>query len=191
MKNTWWEKLQKDYQYFSTPSLEIIAGFILAKKVESIFEGACGSGYFPTLLRQLGYQGKYLGSDYADIFLEAAKEHNPSEEFIEVDLTKNISLDNKTYDTALVNHGLESVYPYKHTFEELKRITRRFIIINTWVTLVDINNNIRWEENKGMVNTYNKAEWYQTLKDVGLNIYLDAEIRDDKNRYNHLFILTI
>jgi len=85
MDKTYWDKnCGKQYQYCEERDIDFVCDLIIGE-CQSVFETATGSGIFPTVLRKKGFSGKYLGSDYCEIFLEGAKENNPQEEFIEVD----------------------------------------------------------------------------------------------------------
>ena len=194
MKETYWDKtkLDKNYHYEENFVLQSIVHFILNNECESVFEAAVGSGIIPTMLRKRGFAGRYLGSDYCSCFLKAAKENNQLEQFIEADLANEISLPDKSFDVSVVNHGLDYVYPYKTALEELKRITRHFVIITFWQGFIE-KNSIRFNEEKGwQVNNYEKEEWERTLKEVGLTKFIDAEFftyQGKTQRYNHLIIL--
>lgn len=192
-EKTFWDNLGQDYQFRPTQTLEMIVGFILNNKPDSVFEASTGTGILPTMLRNNGYAGSYLGSDYCDVFINHAKANNPTEKFVEVDLFKPIGIEDNSHDIFVVHHGMDYVYPYKPAFEELARITKKFVIITLWRPFVE-SNQIRFTEASGWnVNDYERDEWYQAIQDAGLEIYVDAEINEfndkyQKQVYNHLFI---
>ena len=113
MTKTYWDKLGSEYQFYSTPTLEFIANFIMQKKLCKVFEASCGTGYFVKLLRNLGYEGGYHGSDYCESFLSSAMGNNPKELFTKVNLLDNIPVANNVFDICVVHHGLDYVYPYR------------------------------------------------------------------------------
>ena len=195
-KKTYWDNLGQEYQFISTQTLQMIVGFILDNKPESIFEASTGTGILPTMLRRNGYQGSYLGSDYCDAFLKHAKANNPDEDFMKTNLYKPIGTNDKQFDVSVVHHGMDYVYPYKLAFEELKRITKKYVIITIWREFID-ENNIKFNE-KGdwNVNDYQADEWYKTIEEVGLKVVVDAEIKEFNHKYqkyvyNHLFVLQV
>ncbi len=194
MQKTYWDNLGDNYQFYSTPTLNMIAGFIIANQCRKVFEASCGTGYFIKILRDIGYKGGYHGSDYCDSFLKSAMFNNPDEIFTKVDLSKNIPISGSVFDAAVVHHGLDYVHPYRTAFQELKRISRKYVIITLWQGF-EKENNIRFNEKGGWnVNIYSGDEWYDEIKNTGLEIVVDAVINEwnekyGKRVYNHLFIL--
>jgi ubiquinone/menaquinone biosynthesis C-methylase UbiE len=195
-QKTYWDNLRQDYQYVSTQTLQMIVGFILDNKPESVFEASTGTGILPAMLRRNGYKEKYLGSDYCENFIKHAKANNPKESFVEIDLYEPIGMENNSFDISVVHHGIDYVYPYKLAFEELKRITKKYVIITIWREFVD-KNLIRFNEKGGWnVNDYEASEWYKMIEDVGLEVVVDAKITEfnekyGKEVYNHLFVLQV
>ncbi|MCK5591803.1 MAG: hypothetical protein KAI72_07590, partial [Candidatus Pacebacteria bacterium] len=88
MQKTFWDGLKQQYQFHSTPTLELIAGFIIANKCKRVFEASCGTGYFIKILRDAGYGDKFLGTDYCDCFIESASQNNPKDVFAKIDLSE-------------------------------------------------------------------------------------------------------
>lgn len=190
------ENLGKGYQFNSTPTIDYEIQFILNNNISSVFECATGTGIIPKLLRAKGFQGKYLGSDYSDVFLGHAKENNGMEVFTRVDLGSKIEIESKSYDCSIIHHGLDYVYPYEEAMNELSRITRGYVIFCLWQPFDD-KNSIKYNEaGKWNVNRYEKKEWYDTLKKYFSRIIFDGEITEwnevyQKQVYNHLFILKV
>ena len=195
-----WGYTGKNYQFYETKALRKILEFVLVQGCDSLFEGAVGSGFFPTMLRGGGYKGKYLGSDFCKKFLNEARTNNPKEKFIKVDLLKKIPLEDDAFDISVVHDGLNYIYPYENTFKELKRITKRYVVI----TLCHI---LREKQDIGYIfpqpkghrwhgNHYSAKEWYATLKKCGYKIVNDCIINDvieltGKKSQHQLFILQV
>ena len=175
--DTYWDSLDKSYQYREMGDTRHIVNTIIEDKTESVLECSVGSGILITLLRKYGYDGIYLGSDYCDAFLNSAQENNPDEKFMEIDLSGSISLPYKSYDTVVVRHGLEYVFPYDVALAEMKRIAKKFVIIGLWVDFKN-GNDIRFTEERGWnVNYYDRKQFYDTIEKLGYNIVED-EIKD-------------
>jgi len=194
MKQTYWDNLGREYQFYSTPTLEMIVGFILSNGCCKVFEASSGTGHFIKTLRHAGYRGEFIGSDYCESFLNSSKENNREEEFVLADLSDDLLFGDNQFDISVVHHGLDYVYPYQKAFKELKRISNDFVAITLWQPFIE-KNEIRFnEEGKWNVNCYEREEWYETLKNAGYHILVDAEISEwnqkyQKQVYNHLFIL--
>jgi len=197
MQKTYWDKLGKNYQFYTTATLEMIAGFCLSKDVDGIFEASCGTGYFVKLLRDMGYKWGYVGSDYCDCFVEWAGQNNPNEEFHKnINLLKELPYPNEHFDISVVHHGMDYVYPYRTALTELKRVSSKYVVITLWQQFSDGNRIGFTEKNGWNVNIYDKQEWYDEIKEAGYSIHTDAEIMEynekyDKMVYNHLFILKV
>ena len=171
--DTYWDTLDKSYQYREMGDTRYMVDTIIKDKAESVFECSVGSGILITLLRKYGFKGDYLGSDYAEIFLNHAKENNPDETFMEADLSNIIDLPDNSYDVVAVRHGLEYVFPYDIALAEMKRIAKRYVLIGFWVDFTS-GNQIRF--NKGgrwNVNYYDKKQFYDTLDKLGYEIIED------------------
>lgn len=185
---TYWDTLNRTYNYKETPDLDYLTDFI-NRNCQSIVEFSTGAGIIPTMLRNRGWRGLYTGTDYCDSFLGWAKENNPEEKFIKEDLLGEISLGDNYTDACVVHHGMEYVYPYKLALEEMKRIAKKYVLITFWVPF-GTKNEIRFnEEGKWNVNFYEREEFYKTLEEVGLKIVREVTFKD--THYNHLLILEV
>lgn len=195
MKDTYWDEIADfgpDYHYEESVDTEILVSLIL-KRCNSVFECSVGTGIIPAMLRNAGFKGDYLGSDYAEKFIQSAQSHNPDEQFIFVDLFAPIPLPDNSYDCCVVHHGLDYVYPYRLALEELKRVAKKYIFITFWVGFPDNDeNNIRFnEEGKWNVNYYSKTEFYKTLEELNLEVEQDIEMLGSDKKYNHILILKV
>jgi len=182
---TIWDECGQLYQYTEFKDLKFIVDEVI-KNCDSVFEGACGTGILPTMLRKYGFKGDYLGSDYVDNFLSHAKANNPNEKFIQIDLLKPIPLADNSFDAFVVRHGMEHIYPYENTLREMKRIAQKKIILSFWVDF--INRNFIKDQNFD-VNHYDKKEYYDTIKKAGLEIIDDRYIMNENKVNNHILIL--
>ncbi len=194
MELTYWDTLSTDYHFFETDDTKYLVDKIIDLDIKSLFEGSVGSGTIPNSLRKKGWEGIYLGSDYCEMFLKAAKENNPDENFIEVDFLKPIPLPNNCYECSVVRHGLEYVYPYELALKELKRISSKYVLIDFWVPFFDDRpNQIRFNYEKGWnVNFYNKKEFLDTLSRVGLEIEEDVVVENSHdNKSNYIYLLSV
>lgn len=196
MQEIYWDRLAKDYQFYSTPTLEFIANFIINREFNKVFEASSGTGYFIKLLRGYGYKGEYTGSDYCDTFINASRLNNPDERFIKVNLMNKIAIAENDFDVSVVHHGIDYVYPYKKAFKELKRISSKYVVMTLWRAFVDDNHIGFTEEGGWNVNDYEKKEWYKEIDKAGYKIIIDADIKEwnakyQKIVYNHLFILQV
>ena len=195
-QKTYWDNLGPGYQFYSTSTLEMIGGFILANKCQSVFEASTGTGYFPKLLRDSGYMGEYLGSDYCDSFLGWARENNPKENFIKIDLGQELPVSVSRVDVSVVHHGLDYVYPYRTALKELARVSKKYVVVTLWQKF-DKDNHIRFTKQGGWnVNIYRAEEWYDEISSIFKNIIVDAEIVEWNDKYskfvyNHLFVLQV
>ena len=189
-KPTIWDGCGQSYQYKEYADLKFIVDEIL-KDGSSVFEGATGTGMFPTMLRKYGFKGRYLGSDYVDTFLEHARANNPNEQFMKVDLINAIPLPDKSYDYFIVRHGMEHVYPFDTFFAEAKRITRKKVILSFWIDLKE-NTQIRYnEEGKWNVNYYSRKEFFDCAAKGGLVLVAEPKILCENNVTSHLYIFEV
>lgn len=175
-KNVWKERGEKYHFFETTPVYEFLSGFI-EKECESVFEGAVGSGSFPAILRKNGWKGKYLGSDYSEKFLESALINNPYEDFVFQDLKDTIKQEDNSFDCCVVINGIDYIYPYQPVIQELKRVAKKYIIIDLWQDFLPEKRIHFNEEYKWGVNTYDYKEWYQMIEDLDLKIIVDADIK--------------
>jgi len=189
-ENTYWDKnCGKLYQYNETKAIDEVCNLII-KNCESVFEASCGSGIIPTVLRKKGFKGKYVGSDYCQVFLTGAKENNPTEEFIEVDLSQPIPLLDNSFDCCVVNHGLEYVYPYELALSELKRIATKFIFLVFWIDFTE-KDLIRFnEQGSWQVNYYSRQKFYATLKKLNLEPIV-SHLINNNGKINYLYIFNL
>lgn len=175
--DTYWDTLPSSYHYGETFDTRHIVDTIINDKVESVFECSVGSGSLITLLRKYGFKGDYLGSDYCNVFLNHAIKNNPREAFIEADLSTTINVPDKTYDVVVVRHGLEYVYPYDTALAEMKRIAKKYVIIDLWIPFANVTQ-IRFTEEGGWnVNYYDRKEFYDTIEKLGYTI-IEDEAKD-------------
>lgn len=190
-EKTYWDDLSPTYHYEENRELKFLVDF-LAANANSVFEAAVGSGIIATMLRKAGWKGIYLGSDYADTFITGAKNNNPEEAFIKVDLREKIdNVVDKSFDIAVVHHGLEYVYPYELALRELKRISKKYVVISMWVGLMP-ENNIRFnEEKKWNVNYYSREEFYKITKEIFGDPVMEAAVRNEDNRINNWYIFEV
>lgn len=191
MKDTYWEQCGDEYQFVKTKEIDALTDLILNQAPESVFEAAVGTGIIIKTLREKGYKGKYLGTDYADGFLESARKNNPGEIFAEQDLYFPMPGQDKGFDVSVVHHGIEYVYPYETAFKELARITKKKVIISMWIPLVEGGNKIRFnEEGKWNVNYYEREEFIRTLEKYFI-IDVEAKVVNNENgKSNYWYILT-
>ena len=188
---TYWDKLSQDYQFENTKDVDFLTDMILQNDNTSIFEASVGSGIIPKILREKGFEGKYLGSDYCQVFIDAAKANNPKEEFIAVDLLDYIDAPDKSFDACVVRHGLEYVFPYRNALAEMKRVAKKYIYIMFWVDFVE-ENRIRFNEDGNWnVNYYKRSEWEQILNELRFSNVEKFIIRNDNGKDNYLYKLTI
>jgi ubiquinone/menaquinone biosynthesis C-methylase UbiE len=189
MSKTYWDQLNKDYHFEVRRDTDYLADLI-SRSGNSLLEHSVGTGSLINILRKKGWEGLYVGTDYAENFLKWAKENNPDEHFVEQNLFNKHSYKCDSFDCVAVHHGLEYVYPYRLALEEMKRIARKYVFITFWVPFTDGENQIRFnEEKKWNVNFYNKDEWFKTLEEIGLDIECEVEFKE-YDRYNKLFILS-
>lgn len=194
MKTPYWDNisLNANYNFVETDDVRYLVLKIL-QDCDSVFECSVGTGIIPKLLRAKNFNGEYLGSDYSDAFLKFAGQNNPTETFVEMDLSQPFGLNDKSFDCVVIRHGLEYVYPYKPALEEFKRIARKYIFIIFWVDFMPANQ-IRFnDEGKWNVNYYSKDEFYNTLKELQLEVVEDKTILSAKQggKYNHFLMLKV
>jgi len=188
---TYWDGLDRNYQYKETEDQRYLVNMIIKDRNWSVFEASTGTGIIPTILRKAGFEGDYLGSDYCDVFIKHAQTNNPSERFIFADLGAVIDLPDNSYDCCVVRHGLEYVYPYLTALKELKRIARKYVYLVFWVDFVE-GNNIRFnEEHNWNVNYYDEKEFYDTLKNLGYEVIEDTQVKNDNGKSNHILKLKV
>lgn len=186
----WDDAVGKEYQYTSNFELEVLCD-LLKNNSESIFEVSTGSGIIPTILRRKGYDGKYLGSDYAQIFLDSAKEHNPNEEFIYVDLLKDIDLPDKSFDSTVLHHGIEYIYPYENGFKEIARVTKKFFFLSIWFEMGEgdrIRPQVIGDYN---ANFYDKQTFINTALKYFSSLAIEAKVYNAPNKVNHWLIFKV
>ncbi len=197
--NSDWQKIEGNYHYLDTPTLQFICGFI-ENGCYSVFEAGCGSGSLPNILQKRGnYKGGYVGSDYTDAFLKMAKKNLPDHAFMKANLLEHIDLIDNSFDCCVALDVFDNVYPYENGFKELRRISKKYVIITLWQEFIN-HNIIKFnEEGKWGVNTYDKKEWYDTLEKIGYKIIVDADIhqfvpqlyKKERLYHQHLFILDV
>ena len=186
IEKTYWDNLFPEYHFYPRPETEWMTNFVL-KNSQSLFEAAVGSGININILRKANWAGRYLGSDYCDVFERAMKQNNPDEDFIRWDMNETCSLSNSSFSTTAVMHGLEYVYPYENAIRELARIARRYVLIALWVPFSPVNQIRFTEAGNWNVNFYEEKEFYRTLENSGLEIIEDRILPEGK--HNHVIAL--
>ena len=166
MKNQW-DSFNKLDKFYDVDSLRLIRKFIIENAI-SVFEGACGNGYLIYSLRKDGYKGKYLGSDFSDGMLKNSKENNPDEDFVEIDLTQKINLSDNSFDVTVVDDGIYYILDYQPVIEELKRITKKYIILTYESDFYDGKDDFVIPG--GTSYKYNKDKFYNFVDNIGLKI---------------------
>jgi len=185
---TYWDNLSHDYQFCPTNDLDFVCDF-LKDNAESVMEFSSGSGYLIKMLRDKGWKGFYIGSDYNDNFIKASQENNPNEFFCKIDLSQPIDRPSQSSDICVIRHGLEYVYPYRLALSEMKRIAKKFIVLDFWVNFTEENRIVFNEEGKWNVNYYSKKEFDETLKELNLDVFLFQNVRNSNSKVNYIYIL--
>ncbi len=189
IEKSYWDNVDKGYHFVDTREYEFLTSLLI--NAESIFEASVGTGKIIDMLRRKGWKGKYLGSDYVNNFIEAAKEHNPKEEFIKVDLREPISLPDNSFDYSIIHHGLEYVYPYELALKELARITKKYVFISMWIELSN-SNKIRFnEEGKWNVNYYDKDEFDKITSQIFKAEVMYAKVTTEDLKINYWYIFEV
>jgi ubiquinone/menaquinone biosynthesis C-methylase UbiE len=174
-----WERMPNNFDYIEKEDKEIIVNMILADKINSVVEFACGTGIIPKMLRDKGYNGEYLGTDITENFLVISREHNPSERFIFADLDEIPFKDNE-FEAVVICTGLGYLADIEKTFTELKRITSRYIYIDQYNLFAE-KNDLRFLRGEGMGNQYNKKWFDEMLARVGLKNVFEVSVTNGKD----------
>lgn len=97
---------QPSDKYFTLfPALELLIP--PARDGMTLIDLGCGTGDLSGLARSKGYG--YIGLDYSDDMLARAREHYPSETFIQGDVTKQLEMEKETFDVVLCNMLFPSI----------------------------------------------------------------------------------
>lgn len=188
---TCWDRKQKDYQFYEREDIKIVVDLIMADQPRSIVDFATGTGMFCKMLRGAGYTGSYLGSDYTTQFVESARDNNPAETFINIDLNAPLNFRDEQFDSVTVIHGLGYQNDIDKTFVELARISQRRIYLDLWNPYVegDAPDNLRWCKTGLACNQYNKKRFYKAIAAAGLAVTYDEFNCNEKSAVNYILRL--
>lgn len=168
---TLWSKRPSDYNFKYREDMEIVANMVLADRCESILECAAGTGYFIKILRDKGYKGEYLGTDFTPEFIAAAAMHNPGETFTYLDL-ESPTLCEDDYDGIVVIGALLYFEDLESVLRNLKEGARRFLYLDLYNQFTPDGgpDNLRFSRGEMLGNQYNEAGFFAMLERLGLTV---------------------
>jgi len=97
----WYDKMHKSHEVQHEDFLK----FLKIKEPETVLEVGCGTGYYPTKLKELFSEIKYTGTDISETAIKQCKENSSFEfmagDFLKIDFSKKFDL---VFSHAVVDH---------------------------------------------------------------------------------------
>jgi len=198
-----WDTFEGAYQMGVQPHRTYMLETLADHGVESLLDVGCGTGPIYELNRDLGYNFKYKGTDYAEGMIRVCKELFPDGDFEKQDMRKLTEPDN-SWDCVLLLHALDHTDDYKAAIKEAARVAKRYVCIVLWRGFVDEGTNISTEQTYGLPEGLDQWPEKNHLQEYSMKVLTDAfaeagleveetaegeQLNGDYSHYNFLFLL--
>ncbi|MCF7872228.1 class I SAM-dependent methyltransferase [Candidatus Woesearchaeota archaeon] len=97
-------------------------------KNQTILDVGCGTGEYIKKLTQKGF--KVIGTDYSREMLKRAQKNNPDTKLIQANIY-DLPFPNKSFDITICIGVITCISDYQKALQELKRVTKKKIILST------------------------------------------------------------
>ena len=151
----------------------------ISKKDIRINDIGCNVGHFYRNIDQIKSNVSYTGFDISDTYLEIARSHFPTANFVNEDLgSKNFDTSKYECDISVISATLEHIDDYeiflKNTFES----TKLFVILRTFIGEESLEDHCL---KPGASKSYLIRQFmFEDLKDRSFNLKWKYEVMQDK-----------
>jgi SAM-dependent methyltransferase len=145
-------------------------------KVDNVVDAGCGEGYAAKAIQQHVPDVKFYGFDLSALALEKARQIHPRMETASADITR-LPITSKCADLVIALEVLEHIPNPAAAVRELKRISRRYVLISTpneplfrGLRMLRGDNIRQWGNHPEHVNHWNLFTLQQFVAGQGLTV---------------------
>ena len=100
----------------------------------SLVEIGCLDGCYIKKLRSLGFDGKYMGTDFTKSYLDLARTRIPNEKFQREDVRKLSFVDNQ-FEMVMFSDVIQHLPEPKQPILEVCRVASKYVLLSTYGSL--------------------------------------------------------
>lgn len=157
-------------QFFINNFFKTIHELLHDKEIKSVLDVGCGEGFTLKRLKQKAIGNKFTGIDSSKEAIELGQKENPDLD-LEIGDIYNLKFKDKSYDLVLCTEVFEHLDSPKKALEELKRISKKFILLSVpnepWFYLF---NYTQWGKDIGHINSWSKNKFVKFIKSQSLKV---------------------
>lgn len=151
----------------------------IRKKEIRINDIGCNVGHFYRNVDQIKSNVSYTGFDISDTYLEIARSHFPTANFVNEDVgSKNFDPSRYECDISIISATLEHIADYEHFLKNIFESTKLFVVLRTFIGEESLED---YCLKTGANRSYLIRQFrFEDLKDKPFNLGWQHEVIEDK-----------
>jgi len=206
-KRVYWDSIDMPYQMGPQKHRLYMLDLLMKKRVLTLLDVGCGTGPIYEIINKFHadkYSFIYKGTDYSEYMIDNCKQEFPSGTF-EVQDARALKEKDNSWDCVVMLHSLDHVKEYDKAIAEAARVSKKYVCIVLWRTLIPEGGGIAINDRNMMNKEPGDEPWEDTylmqfsrealeaeFEKNGLVIEETAEgdlLNSGQSQYNFLYLL--
>lgn len=116
-------------RYYSKAWLRHLIQHVDPRRVESLLDIGCGTGILYEVLREEGFQGRYIGTDLSEDMLDIGRKRHPGIDLRRMD-AERLDFPDRSFEVTLMRSLLHHVPHPVEAIREMERVTRQTVVLS-------------------------------------------------------------
>lgn len=185
----YWEKDGENIDWFLTDAVQGLEGcrkwlLEVIPDNESILDIGCGPGHVYEIFKKANRSNDYLGIDIDPNYLKLAQTFFPGIQTRQTD-TFFLPWRSEGFDNSIFFSVLEMLPDYRKPIDEAIRVTKKQVIITTYIPLIDGHDENALAVNypQGYIVRFNKDNFLKYLNSFGYPIVSGELVYQNQTKY--------